>query len=273
MKTNSRRNHNKIPFSGKTYSLFDKETNTDQYYKTIRSLADSFLKKCPDEKKLLSHIQKAGSNRSFLNKITARNVDRAPISSIKKTLRDSLSVYTKNVRKHLRTLPMSQRFDNTLSTKEEQYYLYMLEIELINRIYKEAFRSSKYKFALIAHCLRDFRPECQSGPGYIESVCKGCTRDCLIHLGTHLLRKHTIHPYISMTMDLEKLFKKLKSEHQSIGALGIACVPELVRGMRLCIRLDIPPVGIPLDANRCARWMNQAHETSFNLKELEDLLR
>jgi len=43
-------------------------------------------------------------------------------------------------------------------------------------------------------------------------------------------------------------------------------------GMRLCIEMDIPPVGIPLDANRCARWMEKAHETSFNMEELEKLI-
>jgi hypothetical protein len=43
--------------------------------------------------------------------------------------------------------------------------------------------------------------------------------------------------------------------------------------MRLCIKLGIPPVGIPLDANRCARWMKKAHESSFNIKELEKLVR
>jgi hypothetical protein len=38
------------------------------------------------------------------------------------------------------------------------------------------------------------------------------------------------------------------------------------------MKLGIPPLGIPLDANRCARWMNKAHETSFNLGELERLI-
>jgi hypothetical protein len=44
-------------------------------------------------------------------------------------------------------------------------------------------------------------------------------------------------------------------------------------GMRLCLSLGIPAVGIPLDANRCARWMSQAHETSYNFEQLEELLR
>jgi hypothetical protein len=149
----------------------------------------------------------------------------------------------------------------------------MIEIEIINRIHKKAFQESTYKFSLIAHCLRDFRPKCESVEGEYESVCKGCTKDCFIHLGSVLLKKYGIHPYISVSMDLEKLFKKIKKEHQNVGALGIACVPELACGMRLCIKLGIPSVGIPLDANRCARWMKKAHESSFNVNELEILLQ
>jgi hypothetical protein len=258
---------------GKTYSLFADKSSTDEYYRVIKELADIFLQQCPDEKRLLFQIQKASGNRTLLSRLSERQVDRPLISFIKKALKESLSLYTAGVKEYLRTLPFSQRFDSILRTKEEQYHLYMLEIELVNRIYKEAFSKSGYKFALIAHCLRDFRPNCRSVPGDIESVCKGCTKECFINLGGLLLKKYNIHPYISLTMDLDKLFKRLKTEHQSVGALGIACVPELVHGMRLCIKMDIPPVGIPLNANLCSRWMGKAHESSFNLDELDNLIK
>jgi hypothetical protein len=148
----------------------------------------------------------------------------------------------------------------------------MVEIELVNRIHRETFRNSTYRFALIGHCLRDFRPECNAASGDIEEVCRGCTEDCFINIGSVLMKRYNIHPYISVSMDLEALFKNIKAEHPSTGALGIACVPELVQGMRLCIKLGIPPVGIPLDANRCARWMKECRESSFNPKELEALI-
>lgn len=195
------------------------------------------------------------------------------IAHIRKTLRGALQPYTRAVKEHLRSMPISQRFDKTIRTPEERYHLYMLEIELVNRIYREAFLKSDYKFALFPHCLRDFRPRCDSVPGDMEYVCMGCTRDCFVRLGSELLRKYGIRPYISITIDQEKLFRRLKAEHPSIGALGVACVPELAQAMRLCIKLGIPPIGIPLSANRCARWMKQAHETSFSLEELEELVR
>ena len=267
-------NHEKLytPVQGKTYSLFAEGDDSERYYAEIKRLADVFLQRCPDGKRLLGLIQKAGKKPLLLG-LKTTGADRKLLQFVRETLRQSLSIYTRNVSNHLKSLPYAKRVDSTLATTEEQYHLYMLEIELVNRIYREEFKRAEYKFALIAHCLRDFRPDCRSVKGDIEAVCRGCTEDCFIHLGSVLLEKYGIKPYISVEMEQERLFRRLKQEHPSIGALGIACIPELAMGMRLCIRTGIPPVGIPLNANRCARWMSQAHETSFNLEQLEELLR
>jgi uncharacterized protein len=266
-------NHKKLytPVRGKTYSLFAEGDDSERYYTAIKRLADMCLQRCPDQRKLLGLIQKVGK-KPFLAGLKTSGTDLSIIQYVRDTIRQSLSIYTQNVSSHLKSLPLAKKFDSTLGTTEEKYHLYMLEIELVNRIYREEFKRSEYKFALIAHCLRDFRPGCRSVQGDFEAVCRGCTEDCFIRLGTVLLEKYGIKPYISVEMDQERLFERLKQEHPSIGALGIACIPELAMGMRLCIRTGIPPVGIPVNANRCARWMSQAHETSFNLEQLEDLL-
>jgi len=198
--------------------------------------------------------------------------DDALIAYIRKKLYEALHPYTRGVKEHLRSVPLSQRFDKTIRTREEGYHFHMLEIELVNRIYGDAFKKSSYKVALLPHCLRDFRPQCSSVSGDIENVCRGCTEDCFIRVGSALLTKYGIQPYISITIDQEKLFRRLKAKHPSIGALGIACIPELARAMRLCIKIGIPPVGIPLSANRCARWMKQAFESSFSIEELQKLV-
>ena len=260
------------PFIGKTYSLYSGKTGNGQYYTLIRKLINLFLQRCPDERELLRQIQHAGGKSPLVKRLSGKQVNKPLIAFIKSTLQESLSVYTTGVKQHLKNIPLKQKLDPIIRTKEHQYHLYMIEIELVNRIYKKAFKNSDYKFALIAHCLRDFRPECKSVSGEYESVCKGCTKDCYIHLGNILLKKYDIHPYISVSTDLDKIFEQIKSDHGNIGALGIACVPELAMGMKLCIKLGITPVGIPLDANRCARWMKKAHENSFNIKELEKLL-
>jgi hypothetical protein len=262
-----------MTLQGKTYSLYGGDADADGYYTVIRNLTDLFLTRCPDEKELLQKIQDLGSRGPFTNGLKRSPADKPLILFIRKTLKDSLSVYTTGVKPHLKSLPLSQRFDSIIRTKEFQYHLYMVEIELGNRINREAFQQSAYRFALMAHCLRDFRPECKSVPGEYEAVCKECTKECFIRIGSALLKKYGIHPFISVSMDLETLFRKIKDEHHSVAALGIACVPELASGMRLCAALGIPAVGVPLDANRCARWMKTARETSFHLKELETLLR
>jgi hypothetical protein len=259
------------PIEGKTYSLFGKSTSTEHYYRTIRGIIDALLKEVPDGRVLLRLIQKLGDRKSR-NKLRKDTVQLKLSDLIENTIIESLSAYTTGVKKHLKNLSIRKRFDNILATGEVQYHLYMLEIELINRIYRDEFRSSEYKFALIAHCLRDFREKCEAVPGDIEALCMHCTKECFINIGSVLLKKYGIDPYISIEMDQKKLFMKLKKEHPSIGALGVACVPELARGMRLCIQLGISPIGVPLDANRCARWMRKAHETTFSLEELEALL-
>lgn len=169
-------------------------------------------------------------------------------------------------------MSLLQRFDGTLRKKEDQYFLYMIQIELVNRIYIDRFKKADFKMALFPHCLRDFHPQCLSEAGDIEHICKGCTKNCYINLGSKLLKKYGIEPYIATSMDQKKLLKGLQQKQRSVGVLGIACIPELARGMRLCRSLAIPAVGVPLNANRCARWMGTAYETSFNLKELENLI-
>jgi hypothetical protein len=75
-----------------------------------------------------------------------------------------------------------------------------------------------------------------------------------------------------MEINLKNLFRQLLKKYGSIGVLGVACIPELINGMRRCIKYGIPVVRIPLNANRCRRWMGDYHENSFSLERLEDLV-
>jgi hypothetical protein len=75
-----------------------------------------------------------------------------------------------------------------------------------------------------------------------------------------------------MTANLKSLLNRLRKEGKKVGVLGIACIPELVNGMRMCMRAGVPVVGVPLDANRCARWWGEFHPNSVNIRVLESLL-
>ncbi len=250
---------------GKTYSLYGESNSSDGYFTTIKKVTDLWLQsgEFDDPGKLLSYIREISKAKHPLKKLPGEKVE---------TLKEPLSIYTKGVKDHLRRLSIFKRFDRVLKTTEGQYYLYMMEIELVNRVYVDSFNRCQYKFALLPHCLRDFRLRCLYTPGNIDYICKGCTKECRINQGSTVLKQAGIDPYISVAMDQDRLLKEVKEKYGSVGVLGIACIPELAMGMRLAISLGIPPIGVPLDVNRCSRWMGKAHETTFNLKELERLV-
>ena len=233
-------------------------------------LADRSLKTVPDACALREKVRKASTWKGALRPFH-RGGD--PVRKILRELDIKLTPFLPGVGEHLHNLSLADRLDRTIRTSKVQYLLYMLEIELTNRINQGEFSSSSWQMALIAHCLRDFRSDCRSENGDVESVCTGCCPDCYVNLGSELLKRYRIHPYISVSMEHRSLFKKLRVRHPDMGVLGIACIPELVSGLRLCEELKIPAVGVPLDANRCSRWLGESLETTFNLEELERLIK
>lgn len=231
---------------------------------------DEFLELIPGHGDLLKVIRKGSSPLRFFEKFTLKGKLR---SRFLQKMENSLSPFLGSIEEHLRSLPLSDRLDPVLRTARIGYLSYMVEIELVNRINISAFKKAHWRMALVAHCLRDFRPDCQAVPGEVEEVCVQCDEECLIGSGTRVLEEHGVETFISVSMDHKELFSKLQGKHPDMGVLGIACVPELVMGMRLCERLGIPAVGIPLDANRCERWMDECLETTYSLEQLEKLLQ
>jgi hypothetical protein len=128
------------PVSGKTYTLFGGDSSTDQYFSVIRAIADSLSAACPDQGVLLHHVQMAGGLR--LGKRPSSGRDDTLITLIRETLERTLHPYTRAVKEHLRSMPLSQRFDKIIRTREEKYHLYMIEIELVNRLYGMTFEKA-----------------------------------------------------------------------------------------------------------------------------------
>jgi hypothetical protein len=257
---------------GKTYSLFGSDSDTNAYYCRIRALADSVLRRGTSLEDLLSGIRKWSRNKRQLKKWARRTSDSTRESLLVRTLKEQLSQYTVNVASHLMGLSLTQRWDRVLATSEEQYQFHMLEVELVNRLNVAAFRTCDTRLALLPHCLHDLTVTCQSVHRGEDRVCKGCSKACKLNAVSKLLRRHGVTPYIWMTANLQSLLRRLRREGKMVGVLGIACIPELVRGQRKCMRAGVPVVGLPLDANRCARWWGEFYPNSVNLRELESLL-
>jgi hypothetical protein len=260
------------PVEGETYSLYGGSSSTEGYFRDVAALADQCLEHTSDLFVLLQVVKEASRSRRRLKRISKNEVGNPQLHALLSASRQVLGRYTTSVVDHLRRLPLSARFDRTLSMIEVQYHLAMLEIELINRIHASEFARARTKLAFLPHCLRDWTRDCRSQPDGHDYVCKSCSKSCWVNGVSKMLRLHGIYPYIWMSADLSTLFRKIGKQKGDLGVLGIACVPELMHGMRLSMRHGIPVVGVPLNANRCARWMGSFHDNSVTLGMLERLI-
>jgi hypothetical protein len=258
------------PIIGKTYSLYGGALSSDNFYTQLAITTDEIIdlfQKTPEE--LLHFISDLSKSRIKIKRSQKKDQFSKSLMEI---LRRDLTRYLINVEEHLRNLKFNQHWEKALSTSSDQYLLYLLEIELTNRIYIKQFLSSKKKLAFLPHCIRDFSTECQSEPDEIDNLCKACSKRCTINSLSRLLKKSDIIPYIWLQADLKKIFDSYKNKENGIGVLGIACIPELTFGMRFCRKFNVPVIGVPLDANRCRRWMGDFYENSVNFKQLKSLL-
>lgn len=262
-----------IPINGKTYSLFGNSDSTTGYYEAIRMLADSVLALNHNMRELVENIRKFSVKKRLLRKSLRTNNEFSMMKVILNLIDVHLKKYTENVGEHLRTLPVSKFWDRRLATSREQYHLYMLEIEMTNRLYREEFLKADRKIALMPYCLQDFSVACKSSKNGFDYQCKHCSVKCFQNHASRILGAHEIEPYIWMGGNMKNLAKYTFNEKRTFGVLGIACIPELTFGMRQCRRRDIPVVGIPLNANRCIRWYGEFFQNSVDLDELEKLLK
>ncbi len=258
-----------MPVKGRTYTLFGSGDKTSAYYQTIGDLGAEVAEKYGDIKFVIHAIQKYSRRKRFLNKLASQQTIDTPISFILNRISHVLNEYTLDVEDWLKSLPLIKFRSSGLRTTRLQYYLYMLEIELTNRLYASSFRSAQKKIALLPHCLQDFSVECKAAPNGFDYKCRHCSKICYQNAVTTLLEKNGIDAYIWMGADLEKEVKSVIESGMTLGILGIACIPELVAGMRECQKYNIPVVGLPLDANRCIRWFGEFHKTQSTLKCLK----
>lgn len=260
------------PVYGKTYSLFGHSDSTSGYYETIRMIADKTFTLNPDAGNLIDIIQKLSSKKRILKKLVGRKDSGSLIADILNLIEPRLKQYTENTEEHLRTLSPSKFFDRRLATTREQYHLYMLEIELTNRLCRSEFINSDKKIALMPYCLQDFSVRCKSEKNGFDFQCRHCSAGCFQNYASEILKINHIEPFIWTAGDMKQLAKYTIKGKKTFGVLGIACIPELIWGLRTCRKNNIPVVGLPLNANRCVRWFGEFFPNSIDLRELEKVV-
>lgn len=262
------------PVIGRTYSLFGEGNGTDEFYRSIRELADKLMREHSlSELDLLEYIRTGSRNKVKLRKAAGKNPGDTRFADIVLSSHAVLSPFMTAIDELPRSVPPYKRItDRELLTTREQYYFYMIEFELVNLICREKFFKADYRIALLPYCLKETHTECRARPDETDFRCMGCLKTCYINKVSSKLREFDINPYILSRGRIGTLLKQLHARHESIGVLGVACVVELVMGMRLCMKAKIPVVGLPVNANRCPRWMGTMHDTSIDLAALERLM-
>jgi hypothetical protein len=259
--------------AGKTYSLFGVSDSTDGYYRTMNRVLDELLYRQPDPSEWIKLIRMNSWKKRKLTRMLTRPVDNRLLSVLVHRLHEELSVYTSRVEHHMEGLSIKKKLlDHRLGTTREQYHLYMLEIAFTNRLNREKFIRADYKMGLLPYCLQDFSSRCKAEEVDGDYRCKHCSGFCYENFISRILKKHQVDPYIWKGSGIRDKFNGLEREGKTLGILGIACLPELAWGLRLCTRLRIPAIGIPLDGNCCVRWFGEFRENSLNLKVLEELV-
>ena len=260
------------PIMGKTYSLFGSSDSTSEYFETIRMLADKIQDSDRDTRVLIENIRKFSSKKRTLKRYLKKKESDNHMSVILNLIDPNLKKYTENTEEHLIRLPLSKICDRRLATSREQYHLYMLEIELSNRVFLSEFVKADQKIALLPYCLQDFSANCKSEKKGFDYKCRHCSAGCYQNHASQVLKDSNIEPFIWIEGDMKKLAKYTLSKKKTFGVLGIACVPELTWGIRNCRKSNIPVIGVPLNANRCARWYGEFFHNSIDLNELERLV-
>ena len=259
---------------GKTYSLFGNYVSTHFFYERVSNLVIQILEEEQlHQIQLLDYIQHVSRNRRVLRHHFTRGGNPDRLSRILGLLHSSLQEFTTDIEAHIESVPFYKILtDRILLTSREQYYLYMIEFELVNRIHLRDFKLANFKLALLPYCLRETQTDCRAVPDHIDYQCRRCVKGCYINHVSQLLKNHQVEPYIWRRSKLKPMLKALVKKHGSVGIAGIACIAELVMGMRRCMDAHLPVVGIPLNANRCPRWMGDFYPNSVDLNALDKLL-
>jgi len=196
-----------------------------------------------------------------------------------KTTKSKLGVFTSGVAPFLENAikMYKNREDIIFCTRsEEEYFLNMVAVEILNRSYREKFNNTVKKVVLLPSCMSSPKSgTCQAH--HINSYdieCAGCTSGCKVNQIKKKVKKNGMElkliPHIS---NFSKFLKTLQNNRET-GVVGVGCVLNLLSKAYEMISMGIPSQFIFLDYNGCQKhWPDIDQPTDLNVKELLNVLK
>lgn len=247
------------------FPLLGNRTFPDEYFLLVGQFVNMCEEIIPNRKELLESLKSLHSR--------ARKYPRNKFELlIQKIIAPELQSFEPIIHAQLAEFPFYRIWSRNLRRTMRTYHLIMLEIELMNRINKEAFLKSHGKIALFPHFLRNINKESSClKSSQIFSGKSGSGKSFMIHV-SNIFLDFGIDAYLWMSSSLASIFKLLKSNKEHFAVIGIASIPELYNSMQKCMKIGVPMLGVPINSNSYGHWMQTNHENSVYLEEVEKLL-
>jgi hypothetical protein len=241
------------------YVLTKEDFNDDEYFQLIAQFVNMCEEIIPDRKELLISL-----------KILHSRALREPVSKIELLIQESiapqLEKYASIINAQLAQLPFIRAWNGNVRKVLRSCHLIMLEIELMNRINRDAFLRSHGKIAILPGCIHS------SGIKPVKYFSAGNYGKSFVNNVSGIFLDFGIDAYLWMSSSVKSIFSLLKSNREHFGVIGIGCISELYSHMQKCMKLGIPVLGVPLNMNPCSFSGESIKFHSIYLKEVEKLL-
>jgi hypothetical protein len=207
------------------------------------------------------------SLESFLKKVVSLADDFYQASS------NALGEYTNNVEYFRSSMALEHRwkYDFPLVSKTLlEYHLGMVGTEVLNKVYRQRFLSTKRKIVIVPPCMCSPEIRCKAIQTPFGASCNFCTPSCRVNQITRMGEKNEFDVFI-IPDDL-KVFTP-GGGFENIGVIGISCVLTNWSGGWETDSMNIPAQGVILDYVGCKyHWDREGFPTDVNFIKLQDVL-
>lgn len=188
-----------------------------------------------------------------------------------KRSQELLGTYTQHVEAYIDRRRQNLRWkENEIfcSRKRVEYHMNMIGAELMNRAFQHDFARTKEQRVLVPICMRkhgnDSCKAIRMEEGY---ACKGCAKDCQVHIITKLGSQY--HFKVYMIPHASTAFGHEGIQKGDVGIVGVACVLNLIGGGYQAKALGYEPQCVILNYTGCVQhWHESGLSTSIDLNRL-----
>ncbi len=165
----------------------------------------------------------------------------------------------------------ANRYDEEMVTRTPlEYHLGMVGTEILNRVNREKFQSTRRRVVILPPCMRA-RPddECKATPTDLGAKCQSCTVGCHVNQITKLGEKRGFEVYM-IPDEMHRVGAASAQTEGGIGLVGVSCALTNWSGGWDTDELGVPAQGVLLDYAGCKyHWDDEGIETSVNLHQIE----